>query len=477
VKTRCPALAVVVVALAAAAPAEDKLDKAAERWLKDVHLLILPDEEALYRELKDASDRKEFETIFWARRDPDPATPANELQEAVAKARTRADALFAVQGRKGSDTGCGEVLALLGEPQEVEGREIKEQFQSLPLMREGARRPEVWIYKSRPGDRVQFTGGELRLSFDEECRLSEGGKALNDLQRAAESRVVRPEIAYRKGADGHLVKLADLVRKASPGRTLLEAPRSDFPLTLEPKLVLRTQSGDAYVAGLLRAEVGGVAGGTDAAEPVAATVVAQAVDEGGRASPVVERPVRARVGAGGLVASYAVTLKPGRYTLRVALLAGEKGAVATAPLEVPDFDAPGLKVLSLLVYPEARDAGAADPQGPYGAFSIGALRLQPRFGNVFSQADALQAVCLLLGGQPDAVTGNPSLRARFTFLKDGKPVAKGEDQVFETKMAAPAVGPISLAGYAPGRYVVRIEVTDVVAQKTETRDAGFEIAE
>jgi GWxTD domain-containing protein len=466
-----------VMALAPGVAAAEKLDKAAERWLKDVRLLILPDEEAQYRELKDAADRKQFESIFWARRDPDPATPANELQDAVARARARADDLFTAPGRKGADTGCGQVLALLGEPHEVEGRELKEKFDSLPVMREGARRPEVWIYRSRPGQRLQFTGGELRLDFDEECRFAAGGKAEDDLRRAAESRVVRPELAYRKKPDGHLVPLADLLRTVSAGRALLEAPRSDFPLTLEPKLLLRTQSGEAYAAGLLRAGVGGPVGTGDGQEPLATTVVVQAVDASGRASPVVERPVRAPVGTDGLTASYGVTLKPGRYTLRVGLVAGDKGAVAETPLEVPDFDAPGLKLASLVVYPEARDPGAIDSQGPYAAFALGSLRLQPRFGNVFSKADALQAVGVLFGGQLDPATGKASLRARYSFLKEGKPVAKGEEETFDTPVAVAAVGPVALAGFAPGRYIVRLEATDAVTRKTETQDAPFEIKE
>jgi GWxTD domain-containing protein len=473
---RIAVAAACIASAAVAAAAAEKLDKAAERWLKDVGLFILPDEETTYRALKDGSDRAAFEALFWARRDPDPSTPASELQDAVAKARARADQLFSVPGRKGSETGCGQLLALLGEPTEVEGRELKERFESAQLMREGARRPEVWIYRTRPGDRLQLTGGELRVRLDEECRFSEGAKVQDDLRRAAEARVTRPEIDYRKKPDGHLVPLADLGRTTSPARALLETPRSDFPLALEPKLLLRTQGGEAYAAGLVRAEVAG-SGTEGAADVVSATVVAQATDAEGRASPVVERSFKAGAGSDGLMASYGLMLKPGRYTLKVGLLAGDKGAVATAPLDVPDFQAPGLKLGSLLVYPEARDAAGLDPQGPYGALVVGAVRLKPRFGNVFTKAESLQAVCVLFGGQPDPGTGKPSLRARYSFLKDGKPVAKGQDETYDTPMAAAALGPVPLSSFAPGRYAVRLEVTDTVAQKTETRDAPFEIRE
>ena len=79
-----------------------------------------------------------------------------------------------------------------------------------------------------------------------------------DLLRVARSRVVIPGLAYAKTPDGHLVRLED-ARGSSPplprprGRS---RPRADFPLTIEPKLLLRTASGEAYAAGLVRAELG-----------------------------------------------------------------------------------------------------------------------------------------------------------------------------------------------------------------------------
>jgi GWxTD domain-containing protein len=159
--------------------------------LRDVRLLVLPEEDALYAQLKDPADRAEFERIFWARRDLDPTTPANELQSAVARARTNADALFTRPGLKGADTDCGQLFVLLGEPPEVVGREATVHFDAAQALR-GARRPEIWIYRSRPGDAVTFTGGELRVSLDEECRFAEGARVREDLLRVARSRVVIP---------------------------------------------------------------------------------------------------------------------------------------------------------------------------------------------------------------------------------------------------------------------------------------------
>jgi GWxTD domain-containing protein len=474
---KTPCLWLLALIIASPAAAADKRDKEAERWLQEVHLLILPEEEAVFRELKDADDGKEFERIFWARRDPDLATPANEFQAAVSRARVRADERFSTSGRKGSDSGCGHVLVLLGEPKEVEGREIKARFDNATVMREGARRPEVWIYRSRPGDAVEFAGGELRVSFDEECRFAEGGRVLDELQHVARSRIVQPRLAYRKKPDGHLVRLEELLAPKTVDVERLAPTRADFPLAVEPKLLLRTRSGEAYAAGLVRADLSVLRGAVGSPPALlVATVFAQAVDAGGQAAPPVERTVRGPVGAdGAFTASYGLPLKPGRYVLRVGLVAGDKAAVTSTPVEVPDYDAPGLKLGSLIVYADQADAGPPDAQSPYSAFAVGSLRLHPRPGNVFSKSESLQAVCVLYGGQADAATGKPSLRARLSFLKDGRPVASGQPETFDTAMAVASVGPVPLATFAPGHYLARVEATDAVSGAIQAQETPFEI--
>src|SRR5262245_1271584 len=85
----------------------DKLDKESKTWLEGVLPIMLPDEEKTYRDLKDKQDRLEFQKIFWARRDPDLETPANEYQPAYETAKATADSKYKMGGRAGSQTGCG----------------------------------------------------------------------------------------------------------------------------------------------------------------------------------------------------------------------------------------------------------------------------------------------------------------------------------------------------------------------------------
>jgi GWxTD domain-containing protein len=468
------------------------------RFPKVTHLLLVPSEEETLKSLKDDKDRKEFQKIFWARRDPTPGTPANEFEDNVRAVWKAADDLFSYPNQKGSETGCGQVLALLGRPEEVlgkgdvprqpavnvgakEGRELPprpgpgRQFDNMAYLTEGStREPETWVYRDRPGLPYRFTGAELKVAFDSECRFAEGGTVLEDLQRAAAALVTRPELGYAQGSDGHLVPLSTAVAGAAAGagaRALLAAPRADFPLAAETKLLVRAPKGEAYVAGLLQAAAGA------AGAPARVSVAAQAVDAAGQATPGAAREVTALPEKdGSLVASWGLTLKPGRYKVTVAAQVAERGSTTALDVEVPDFGGAALAASPIVVYPdEPPGAGASDPRDPYAAMQLGPTRLHPRVGNVFVAADALMVVGAVYGGKVDPATGQAALRARFTVLKGGKPVARGAEDAFTTADAVASVGPIPLADYGPGAYVVRLDVTDKVANQTLRQETPFEV--
>jgi GWxTD domain-containing protein len=457
-----------------AALASEKLDRDAQRWLDRVRLFLVPGEEEAFRELRDAGDRREFQRIFWARRDPTPKTSENELEDAATRAWKVANDRFSLAGSAGSETGCGQVLAFLGEPMETERRELSARFDNAQAMREGSRSAETWIYKSRSGDPFPFTGGELRLSLDEACRLTEGGREADELRRIAAARITRPSLDYRRTADGHLVPLDD--QRGAPTNGPLVSGKTDFPLAVEPKLMLRAGPGSTYLAGLIRI---GANGASRAGAPASIRVGAQTVDPGQAPGPMKERKMQARKDeGGGLLASFGLPLEPGRHTVRVAVTLPDGWASeATFAVDAPDFDAAPFGASPLIVYPDLEGAPPPAADGPFAAFAFGALRVEPRFGNVFSAKESLQVTAVLHGGSIDPATGKASLRAVFKILKDGKPVAKSTYQEFDTASAVASIGPVPLSGFGAGRYVVQLLATDARIGKTEGREAEFEVKE
>ncbi|HXK12447.1 MAG TPA: GWxTD domain-containing protein [Vicinamibacteria bacterium] len=494
-----PLLAALPIPLASAAPAESPpVD--ARRFPNLVHLLLVPEEAAVLKELRDDKDKREFQKIFWARRDPTPGSPVNEFENNVRAVWKHADDLFSYPNRKGSETGCGQVLALLGLPEEVLGKGDEPRtpstafsgrggqelppasgagrmFDNTAYLREGsAREAETWVYRDRPGLPYNFTGAEVRIAFDPECNFAEGGIVIDDLRRAAASLVTRPDLGYARGSDGHLLPLAAAAPASAAGggaRGLLAAPRSDFPLAAEAKILMRAPKGEAFVGGLVKAVPGA------AASPGPLSIAAEAVDAAGQAAASTSREAAARSEAdGSVLASWGLSLKPGHYKVTVAaLLPGPgKGSASSIDVDVPDFGRGALVASPLVVYPDEPPApGGADPRDPYAALQLGPLRLHPRFGNVFAPRDALMVVAALYGAKVDPATGQAGLRSRYSVLKDGKPVARGGEDAFTTPDAVASVGPIPLADYPPGAYVVRLDVTDRVANQTLRQEASFEI--
>lgn len=442
----------VLAACLAAVPAAraDKLDKESKQWLDDVAPIMLVAEEKTFKELKDKSERQEFQKIFWARRDPDLETPANEFQAQYAALKAEVDAKYRQGGRLGSQTDCGRIHILLGPPDnakaEADGR-------------------QTWTFKDRPG--IKFKDGSVQIGFDGQCMLPEGQRMADQLQRMAETRIAQPNLDYRM-KDGKLVKLADQLPKPSPVQALLKAPRQDFPLAAENKLMLKGGGGaGTYAAGLVRGETalaGGVLG-------------LMAVDEAGKTAATADRELSFEAKDGGFIASYGLALKPGRYDLKIAVLDPKtnKGSVTSMPLVMPDLSVEELSASPLLVLAEIQEGVTPNALDPYWGFTLGTTRFVPRFGNVFSTSDAITLIAALYNPKPDEASGKPSASAAFTIAKDGKVMARADESTYDTPTATPSVGPVPLAKYAPGKYVAQVKVRDNVAKRDVVQESAFEV--
>jgi GWxTD domain-containing protein len=469
-----------VLVLAAPDPlAAQKLDNDDKKWLGEVEPILLSAEEKTYRGLKKKADRQEFRAIFWARRDPNLETPGNEFETEFRAARAEADQRFRVSAKGGADTDCGRVFILLGAPDDVRKDPVTET--------RGPRVPETWTYLDRPGQ--TFQGGKAVISFDAECRAPLGVAA--QLEQVAAARVLHPNIDYRFDKDGGLVKLADLLPKDTPARALIKAPRQDFPVAAQVSY-LKVADGSTGLLGLIRGEDAGLAaeerGGRRLAELV---VAASAVAEDGKEAGWTEQKVAGEVAAdGSFVASFKLGLRPGRYTLKAGALDPKsgRGSLASQPIEVPDYDlvataedgtvskVPSIASLIVLRDVEEVPAGTTDPHHPYAAFEIGAARLVPFFGQSFRKTDAVSFFYQVYDLGVDATTGKADGVTELRILRDGKTVvAKAPEARIEATVGGSVIGPVPLASYTPGRYVVELKLSDRVSKKDLVERTSFEI--
>jgi GWxTD domain-containing protein len=465
------AMALLQPGLAAA----QKLDKDDKKWLDDVRPIMTTDEEKTYKGLKEKGDRLEFQKIFWARRDADLATPENEFQAAYAQARAEADTKFRASGQTGSSTDCGRTLILLGKPDEVQ-----EETMSSP----GMLVPQTWTYRDRPGQ--TFQGGKAVISFDADCRAPGGFAA--QLDRVAAGKVLQPNIDYRTGKDGRLVKLADMLPRDTAARALFKQPREDFPTAVQA-YYLKVADGGTALLGMLRGEAAGLAvvesGGT---KRVNVSVAASAAGEDGKEAGWTEQTMSVPVGAdGAFLASFKLGLRPGKYTLKAGAVdvKGGKAALTSSPVEVPDLakveaapDGTTARVpsASVIVIKGVEEISAPNPEHPLAAFELGRVRLNPAFGGTARKAEQVEVFYQIYDLKVDPATSKADAVALVSILRDGKtPVAKAPPNPIETEFAGSSVGPIPLTNYEPGKYVVQLKVEDKIAKKNLVQEVPLEI--
>ena len=452
-----------------AAPARaQKLDKDDKKFLDDVRPLLLPDEEKTWKGLKDKADRQEFQKIFWARRDPNLETPANEYQAEYEKVKVEVDAAYRLPGLQGSQTDCGRLVILMGKPDDVR----KEGSGESP----GVRVPETWTYRDRPN--FTFTGGQLVVSLDKECKLPPGD-FVKQLDRVAATRVLYPNISYRLGNDGKLTKLVDLLPKPSPARSLLKDPRQDFALEMQT-MYLKVEDGGSAVFGIVRGAATALPVEDVGGRKVVKLVVAgSALDENGKEAANIERKTQVEVTDGFFAAAFRVSLRPGKYTLKGAAIdeKGAKGAVVSSSIEVPNYGSGELGLASLMLLRDVLDLppGGADTEGPFAPLQLGATQLIPYGTLKLSQADSPTIVWQAYDLKPDPTTGVPSGLATFSLMKGTTAVAQSPPVPIDRPVVGSSIGPIPLAKYEPGQYTARLVVSDKVAQKEKVAEVVFEI--
>ena len=469
----------ILMALAFLPPglaAAQKLDKDDKKWLDDVRPIVLGEEEKTYKALKDKSDRTEFQLIFWARRDPDLATPENEFQVDYVQARATADQKYRAAGRVGSSTDCGRTFILLGKPDEVQN-----DAEGSP----GLLAPQTWTYRDRPGQ--TFQGGKAVIAFDAECRAPGGFS--EQLDRIAAAKVLQPNIDYRVGKDGHLMKLADLLPKDTAARALFKQPRQDFTTALQVSY-LKVADGGTALLGLVRGDASGLATGQGGGvKTVNVSVAASAMAADGKEAGWTEQTTNLPVGAdGSFLASFKLGLKAGKYTLKAGAVdvKGGKASLASLPVDVPDFskmetaaDGTSVKVAtvgSLFVVRGIEELAASDPQHPFAAFELGKVRLIPVFGGAVHKADQVEFFYQVYDLRLNPATGKADATAVVSVLRDGKtPVAKAPPNLIDTEFGGASVGPLPLANYEPGKYVVQLKVTDKLAKKELVQEAPLEV--
>lgn len=128
-----------------------KRDVVARSWIEGPILYIISAAERKeYKALKTDDERFTYIERFWARRDPTPATLANEYRQMFWTRVREANEKFADSATPGWKTDRGKIYILYGAPQEIQ-QDLEAETRADPTAGRGLIR---WIYEGRPGQRM-----------------------------------------------------------------------------------------------------------------------------------------------------------------------------------------------------------------------------------------------------------------------------------------------------------------------------------
>jgi GWxTD domain-containing protein len=144
-------------------------------WGKSAEAYFLTSSEKdAWSQVRTDDDAEKFIAAYWARRDPNPATAANEFRDEINRRIAAADEQFKMRNRRGSETTRGRLLVALGLPTRVAsqraaaGEGIREQRDTLtveggaPSLETAATVVQTWIYGKEKFD-PSLQIGELRI--------------------------------------------------------------------------------------------------------------------------------------------------------------------------------------------------------------------------------------------------------------------------------------------------------------------------
>jgi GWxTD domain-containing protein len=507
---------------------EDKLRKELEtpfrKWLnEDVFYIITDEEKTSFKRLSTDEEREQFIEQFWLRRDPTPDTQENEYKEEHYRRIAYSNERFA-SGIPGWKADRGRIYITFGPPDEIEDHPSGGTYQR-PIEEGGGTTStfpfQKWRYRYIDGIgndvMIEFVDttmtGEFRMTMDpsekdallyvpnagltmfeqmgmsskndrftrtDGTRLGTGNQALpqrmNQFERLQQFALLQKPPA---------VKFKDLEASVNSKVTFNVLPilvRTDFVRltnsTVMTYITIQMNKGDLQFKS------------TDSISKAMVNIYARITSMTRRVVNVWETPVvietpsvmLAEASKGKAIYQNAVPLPPGTYRVNVVakdVVGGNMNNYEMA-ITVPRFEDERLGASSLIL----ADMIEKVPTKNIGAgqFVIGTSKVRPRLNDAFTQNEKMGIYQALYNFTPDEKTQKPLGNVSYEISK-----ADGGEKVIEFTEALSEIPGASatqvtiekllpLQGFAPGRYTLKLKVTDQNSNQSLVQTANFSVA-
>jgi GWxTD domain-containing protein len=458
-------------------PAE--YDAPTKRWREGpVRYLLSHDEDRAYRRLRTGEERLRFIRDFWARRDTDPATPANEYRNLFYRRVADAVRLLSESTTPGWKTDRGKIYILMGPPDDEEKQRrgaslepdvILWRYRNLPTKGGLGPNPTIRFVRDPTGafhlsDRIFLNQQETPLGVGLETQAmliksqpppAEFLAAILGAGSYLDTGPYHSQADYFRAADGGTYTVLTLAVR----RSALEGVPDPARIEAAGRLVGDAPPGKSY----------------DLAGP-AALRRDDAAPHAGQ-----ER----RETTGGAETEYhffqaGLTLPPGGYTIYYGVADPVTGKVFPFKerLEVPEISADRLTVGTIKTA-----ARLERTPGPFvslhpAPFVLGNLKVTPRPDADYRNGDELAFYYPVYGFATDPIDGRPDLDVEYRFEQAAGPDGwtRLGTPVRLTRQRDPVHGyAMRLTDWRPGDYRVTVAVTDNLGGRQARAEITFRV--
>ena len=494
-------------------------------WGKSaVHFLFTDEEAAAWKAITTDKEAHAFQDLFWARRDPTPATPKNEFRESI-EARIRyADEKFALPRKKtpGSLTERGMMLIVFGQPhrvanQDAAGQQLgassagrvglepgRSSSADLSNVRSAVSNRfntyQIWLYE---GEHVRQLFGVPRAEFTfvdrtntQEFGLERGGPidVAHWRKKVVASYITQPQLT--RAPEFTTVPMGGTAVSAAPvaAMTALSTPALASAVAEIKAATANPYAGRAYVSyGEFVTAQGDyfvpVSLYVPKASPVAGegnlTFFGLVEDAAGKSVLAFEEPAKLVATKDDFYVDKSIALPAGKHRGYFGLAANGKTA-ALVPVEMQvsgslDKSATAFSQLllsnNIYVLPEA--------QRPTDPFAFGGTKVVPKADKVFrASADELWYF-FEIRNPALAENGAPKMQIKVDItgkttegqpVKKSAPMSEADLMVVKGVPGRYAVGnAFPLTTFKPGDYTITVKVIDVVTKASHTLTDTFKV--
>jgi GWxTD domain-containing protein len=497
--------------------------------------LMTKEEAATWKGISTDDDAKAFVALFWARRDPTPASPRNEYREEFERRVAAADKNFPADKKRGALTDRGKMLILFGQPKKIE-RTGGQRQSALPGMAGGSitgssdttandsfagsgstddTAGQIWTYE---GDDARTLFGQARapLRFVDrqgksDFTLERGGPDVARAQQKAITRsLAQPDLtAVPTFASGGAVPASEAMPVPEAAAVQTELTTESLKVAVaEMKAATKnpyenkayatwgeyvTADGEYFVPVQVYVPK---SAGLNASQSLTFFGVVQ--DETGKNVLAFEEPAKLTVSKDDLFVDRSFTALPaGKYRGYFGLADnGKPVSIVTTDMQLAgaldkDASAASPVILSNNVFP------LAEAQRPTDAYAFGGLKVVPKGDRTFRSSDELLYFIELRnpGVNLPAVTEGAAAPAEGAPKIQVKVDVEGLDAAGKKikRSAPPAeieaaplkgvpghfglVSGIPLATFKPGEYTFNVKVFDTVKKTSFTMAEKFRVVE